>query len=117
MKIDKLLTVLWLIIFNLAPTIVQAQLPLLKKKDEIKQAKQLLTDILAADARILKDPAPTIGLLELADSSVNFAVRPWVKQADYWDVFFSLQETVKEKFDEAGINIPFPQQDIHIHQS
>ncbi|MDJ0662146.1 MAG: mechanosensitive ion channel [Crocosphaera sp.] len=86
-------------------------------EDDIKKAKQLLTDILAEDARILKDPAPTIGLLELADSSVNFAVRPWVKQADYWDVFFSLQETVKQRFDEAGINIPFPQQDVHIHQS
>ena len=85
--------------------------------DDIKKAKQLLTDILAEDSRILKDPAPIIGLLELADSSVNFAVRPWVKQADYWDVFFSLQETVKQRFDEAGINIPFPQQDVYIHQS
>ncbi|EAZ91607.1 mechanosensitive ion channel family protein [Crocosphaera chwakensis] len=85
--------------------------------DDIKQAKQLLLDILAEDSRILSDPAPTVGLLELADSSVNFAVRPWVKQADFWDVYFSLQETVKQRFDEAGINIPFPQRDIHIHQS
>lgn len=84
--------------------------------DDIQQVKQLLTEILAEDQRILKDPAPTIGLLELADSSVNFAVRPWVKTADYWDVYFSLQETVKQRFDAAGINIPFPQRDLHVHQ-
>ncbi|WP_024750169.1 mechanosensitive ion channel family protein [Crocosphaera subtropica] len=86
-------------------------------EDNIKKAKQLLTDILTEDSRILTDPSPTVGLLELGDSSVNFAVRPWVKQADYWDVYFSLQETVKQRFDEAGINIPFPQTDVHIHQS
>lgn len=85
-------------------------------EDDIQKVKQLLTEILAEDKRILKDPAPTIGLLELADSSVNFAVRPWVKTADYWDVYFSLQETVKQRFDAAGINIPFPQRDLHVHQ-
>lgn len=85
--------------------------------DDIKQAKQLLLDILAEDSRILSDPSPTVGLLELADSSVNFAVRPWVKKEDYLNVLFSLQETVKERFDEAGISIPYPQQEVHIHQS
>jgi small conductance mechanosensitive channel len=85
-------------------------------EDNIQTVKQLLTEILAEDKRILREPSPTIGLLELADSSVNFAVRPWVKSSDYWDVYFSLQETVKQRFDAAGINIPFPQQDIHIHQ-
>lgn len=85
--------------------------------DDIQQVKQLLTEILTEDPRILNDPAPTVGLLELADSSVNFAVRPWVKTADYWDVYFSLPETVKQRFDAAGINIPFPQQDVYIHQN
>ena len=71
---------------------------------------------MSADKRIIDNPAPTIGVLELADSSVNFAVRPWVKTADYWDVFFALQENIKKKFDTEGISIPFPQQDIHIHK-
>ncbi|MEA5510878.1 mechanosensitive ion channel domain-containing protein [Crocosphaera sp. UHCC 0190] len=84
--------------------------------DNIQEVKRLLTEILAEDKRILKDPIPTIGLLELADNSVNFAVRPWVKTSDYWDVYFSLQETVKQRFDAAGINIPFPQRDIYVHQ-
>ncbi|MCK4622447.1 MAG: mechanosensitive ion channel [Desulfuromonadales bacterium] len=66
------------------------------------------------DERILKDPAPTIGVLELADSSVNFAVRPWVKSGDYWPVLFDIQEAVKLRFDAEGISIPYPQQDVHI---
>ncbi len=53
----------------------------------------------------------------MADSSVNFAVRPWVKTADYWDVFFHMNETIKKRFDAEGITIPFPQQDVHIHQN
>jgi len=71
-------------------------------------------DILAKDERILKDPAPTIGVSELADSSVNFVVRPWVKSGDYWPVLFDTQETVKLRFDAEGISIPYPQQDLHI---
>ncbi len=67
-----------------------------------------------ADKRILKEPAPTIGLLELADSSVNFAVRPWVKGADYWGVYFDLLEKIKITFDDEGISIPYPQQDVHL---
>lgn len=83
--------------------------------DNLDKAKQVLENILAGEERILKDPAPTVGVLELGASSVNFAVRPWVKTADYWDVYFKLQETIKKRFDEEGISIPFPQQDIHFH--
>lgn len=87
--------------------------------DDIDKAKALIGDIINQDPRILKDPAPTIGLLELADSSVNFAVRPWVNASDYWNVYFHLNETVKKRFDAEGINIPYPQRDVHIynHQS
>lgn len=84
--------------------------------DNLDTVKTVLNEILEADDRILKDPAPTIGILELGDSSVNFAVRPWVKKEDYWDVYFSLHETVKKRFDEAGISIPFPQRDVHLFQ-
>jgi len=82
--------------------------------DDLKKVRAVLEDILAKDERILKDPAPTIGVSELADSSVNFVVRPWVKSADYWPVLFDTQETVKLRFDAEGISIPYPQQDLHI---
>ncbi len=85
--------------------------------DDIDKVKNAIAEILASDDRILQDPAPTIAVLELADSSVNFAVRPWVKTADYWNVFFALQEKIKKRFDALGICIPFPQRDVHIHQS
>ena len=84
--------------------------------DDIKKAKDILTDILRKDSRVLDDPAPTVAVSELADSSVNLAVRPWVKTADYWDVYFGLTEAVKLAFDAQGITIPFPQQDVHMHQ-
>ena len=67
--------------------------------DDIRQAKQLLAEIVAADERVLKDPAPLIALGELADSSVNFLVRPWVSSADYWGVYWDTHEAVKLKFD------------------
>ena len=76
----------------------------------------MLSDVLSQDNRILKDPAPTIGLLELADSSVNFAVRPWTRTSDYWDVYFSTHEALKKRLDAEGIGIPFPQRDVHIFQ-
>ena len=82
--------------------------------DDLKKVRAVLEDILGSDERILKDPAPTIGVLELADSSVNFVVRPWVKNADYWPVLFDTQEAIKIRFDAEGISIPFPQQDVHI---
>ncbi len=82
--------------------------------DDLKKVRIVLEDILNSDARILKNPAPTIGVLELADNSVNFAVRPWVKSDDYWPVLFDIQEAVKLRFDAEGISIPYPQQDVHI---
>ncbi len=84
--------------------------------DDIKLAKQILEEIVNADARVLKEPEPTVAVSELADSSVNFVVRPWVKTADYWSVYFDLTEKVKLTFDEKGISIPFPQTDVHLHQ-
>jgi small conductance mechanosensitive channel len=84
--------------------------------DDIKQAKQLIEQTMAEDTRILKDPEPVVMVLELADSSVNFAVRPWVKASDYWAVRSDLLESLKTKCDVAGISIPYPQSDVHIHQ-
>ena len=84
--------------------------------DDIKKAKELLNSILEKDERVLKDPAPVVAVSELADSSVNFVVRPWVNSADYWGVFWDTHETVKLEFDAAGISIPYPQQDVHMHQ-
>ena len=83
--------------------------------DDIDKVRKELQDLVAADDRILDDPAVTIAVSELADSSVNFVVRPWVKTADYWRVYFDLTEAIKKRFDEAGISIPFPQQDVYIH--
>ena len=68
-------------------------------------------------SRVLAEPAPLVAVLELADSSVNFAVRPWVKVADYWDVHFALMEAIKLRFDAEGISIPFPQRDVHLYQA
>lgn len=82
--------------------------------DDLKKVRQVLTEILEADERVLKDPAPTIGLSEMGDSSLNFVCRPWVKSEDYWQTFWDINERVKERFDEEGISIPYPQRDIHI---
>lgn len=84
--------------------------------DDIRKVKQVLSEILESDEGVLKEPKYTVGLLEMADSSINFAVRPWVKTAEYWDVFFRLQEAIKIRLDEEGITIPFPQQDVYMHQ-
>ena len=84
--------------------------------DDIQKAKDTLENILAQDERVLKDPAPTIAVAELADNSVNFVVRPWVKTSDYWDVLFDVTEAVKQRFDAENISIPFPQRDVHLHQ-
>ncbi len=83
--------------------------------DDIDSAKEALEEIIAADERILKDKARLIVVAELADSSVNFTVRVWVNSADYWGVFFAMQETVKKTFDAKNISIPYPQQDVHMH--
>jgi small conductance mechanosensitive channel len=81
--------------------------------DDIRKAKEVLEQIIAADERILAEPAPVIALGALADSSVNFLVRPWVNSADYWAVLWDTTETVKLRFDEEGISIPYPQMDVH----
>jgi len=69
-----------------------------------------------ADSRILKDPEVFIAVKELADSSVNFTVRAWVEAADYWGVFFEMNEKVYKTFSSEGLNIPFPQMDVHLHK-
>lgn len=84
--------------------------------DNLDKVRKVMEEILSEDDRILAEPATTIGVLELADSSVNFAVRPWVKTADYWDVFFRTQEEIKKRFDKEGISIPYPHQEIYLHK-
>jgi len=82
--------------------------------DDLRKAKQILTEVVTADSRVLVDPAPKIAVSELADSSVNFIVRPWVKTEDYWEVRWALTEEIKVRFDAEGISIPFPQMDVHL---
>ena len=84
--------------------------------DNIGKARDIMMTIMEADERIFKDPAPAIAVAELADSSVNLNVRPWVNAADYWPVRADLLEKIKVKFDEEGISIPYPQQDVHMHE-
>jgi len=83
---------------------------------DLKQTKQILHDVVSSHALVLKDQAITIGVSELADCSVNFVVRPWVKTSDYWPVHFDLLETIKIELDKAGIEIPFPQLSVHVNQ-
>lgn len=85
--------------------------------DDMARAKTIINSILAADSRILKDPAPQVVVAKLDESSVNINVRPWVKTPDYWDVHFELMELVKKKFDDEKITIPFPQRDVHLHNN
>ena len=82
--------------------------------DDLKKTKDVLNSIMNSDSRVLKDPAPMVVVSELADSSVNFSVRVWANAADYWGLFFDMQEKVKLEFDKQGISIPFPQQDVHL---
>lgn len=84
--------------------------------DDIRLAKRTLEDLVKEDSRILTDPAPAIAVSELADSSVNLIVRPWVKTPEYWDVRLDLTEKIKLTFDEKGISFPYPQQDVHMYQ-
>jgi small conductance mechanosensitive channel len=83
--------------------------------DDIDKAYEVLKRLIDADERILKDPEPFMGLTELADSSVNIVVRMWVKSADYWGVYFRMNEEVYKTFDKEGLSIPFPQRDIHLY--
>ena len=85
--------------------------------DDIKKARDIMVQVMGSDERILKDPAPQVAVSELADSSVNFVVRPWVNAADYWDVKFDLTEKIKIAFDAQGVSIPFPQMDVHMDQA
>jgi small conductance mechanosensitive channel len=84
--------------------------------DDLDKVRSVISELISADDRILADPAPTIAVSELADSSVNFVVRPWVKTSDYWGVMFDMTEAIKKRFDQEGISIPFPQQDVYVHK-
>ena len=81
--------------------------------DDLLKAKEIINRILSEDARILAEPAPTVAVGELADSSVNFNVRPWCKTSDYWGVYGDVHEKIKLTFDAEGISIPYPQMDLH----
>ena len=83
-------------------------------EDDLKKTHEVIEKIITSDDRILKEPAYTIAVSELADSSVNFVVRPWVNASDYWAVRFDLIEKIKVALDKNGITIPFPQHDVHM---
>ncbi len=83
-------------------------------EDDLKKARQVLEDVLKADDRVLADPAYTVAVLELGDSSVNFVVRPWVNVADYWGVYFDVTEKCKVALEANGLSVPFPQRDVHM---
>jgi len=82
--------------------------------DDIAKAKQVITSVLLSDSRVMRDPAPVVAVLGLGDSSVNIAVRPWVKATEYWPTYFELTEKIKVSLEQNGLTIPFPQRDIHI---
>ncbi|MEM7550239.1 MAG: mechanosensitive ion channel domain-containing protein [Bacteroidota bacterium] len=84
--------------------------------DSTEKAKEVLMELINADERILKDPEPFIAVSELADSSVNLVVRVWAEAGDYWGIYFDMNEKVYNKFNEVGLNIPFPQMDVHVHK-
>ncbi|WP_304232442.1 mechanosensitive ion channel family protein [Jiulongibacter sediminis] len=84
--------------------------------DDANKAMAIMKNLCDQDERILKDPEIFIALSELADSSVNFVVRAWVNSSDYWGVFFDMNKKIYETFDQEGLNIPFPQMDVHVHQ-
>jgi small conductance mechanosensitive channel len=85
--------------------------------EDVRNVRKILLDVISEDSRILKDPAPMVAVMELSDSSVNFAVRPWVKTSEYWDIYFDIWEKIKLRLDEKGIEIPFPQRDVHLRQA
>ncbi|EGR0938213.1 small-conductance mechanosensitive channel MscS [Vibrio cholerae] len=85
-------------------------------KSDLQKTKRVLRETLEKDPRILKDPDMTIGVLTLADSSINFVVRPWCKTSDYWAVYFDSMQAIKEALDANGIEIPFPQMDVHLNK-
>lgn len=85
--------------------------------DSIDKAREIIMEILNAEERIHQDPAPFVGLVNLGDNSVDLVTRVWVDAANYWPLFFEINEKVKKAFDAKGISIPFPQRDVHIHQA
>ncbi|MGA6925470.1 MAG: mechanosensitive ion channel domain-containing protein [Desulfosarcina sp.] len=84
--------------------------------DDIDQARQIISNIIAQDERVYKDPEPVVVVSELADNSVNLTARVWSSSADYWDIFFDTTEKVKKAFDANGVSIPFPQRDVHLYE-
>jgi len=86
-------------------------------EDDLDKVIKTTMSLLKADKRVLSDPEPQVAVSEMADSSVNLVVRPWVKTEDYWDFFFDFQKAIKQKFDKEGISIPFPQRDVHLFQN
>ena len=84
--------------------------------DDADKAREVLESLIKADSRILHDPEPFIAISDLADSSVNFVVRVWVKRPDFWSVFFAMNENVYKRFAKEGLNIPYPQMDVHLHK-
>ena len=84
--------------------------------DNVQTARDTLMELIKKDGRIKSDPEPFIALSELGDSSVNFVVRVWVDSPDYWGVFFDMNESVYNTFEEKGLNIPYPQMDVHVHK-
>lgn len=86
-------------------------------QSDLKKTKQVLARILESDSRILTLPAPTIGVLALTDSSINIAVRPWVKSEEYWKVHYDTLQAIKEELDKEGIQIPYPQMSVHLNKT
>lgn len=84
--------------------------------DDIDKAKQILRDIIAADERVLKEPAPNVAVTAIGDSSISLLFRPWFKTSDYWGAYWDMVETIKKRFDAEGITIPHPQRDVHLRQ-
>ena len=82
--------------------------------DDVDAARMALFDLLAADSRVLTDPAPVVWVAALADSSVNLSVRAWVKNSDYWNVFFEHNEEFYKELPKHGLSFPFPQMDVHV---
>jgi small conductance mechanosensitive channel len=84
--------------------------------DDVENAERILKDILDSHEKVLEKPESVVRVHELGDSSVNFAVRPWVRTEDYWDVYWDITREVKLRFDREGVSIPFPQRDVHLYQ-
>lgn len=85
--------------------------------DDLDKVRKTLEELVAAEDRILEEPACTIAVQALADSSVNFICRPWVKTPDYWPVYFAMTEAIKKRFDKDDISFPFPQRDVHLYKA